>query len=169
MELPVDARLLAELFDRHCASLEFYASQWTLTPDDCVQEAFVELARQTECPAQPVAWLYRVVRHRALNAVRAANRRSRHEQIAAKQFAERVSTQLDAADKLSLRTTLAGLAETERELVVLRIWSELTWQEIAELTGTSSSSAQRRYVAALEQMRLHLEPSCLPNSICQTN
>ena len=67
----VDATLIAEMLDRHGPALAFYARQWTSTADDCVQEALVELARQPATPDNPAAWLYRVVRNRALNAARA--------------------------------------------------------------------------------------------------
>ena len=62
---------LAELLDAHAAALELFAAQWTQAPADAVQEAFVELARQPELPRNIVAWLYRVVRNRALSEARA--------------------------------------------------------------------------------------------------
>ena len=162
MNSPVDACLLAELLEKHCAALELYASQWTFAADDCVQEAFIELARQPEAPNNLVAWLYRVVRNRALNAARSTNRRKRYEKQAAQAFTERLKSRLDKTDAFLVVSALESLPSELRELVVLRIWSELTWEEIAELSGLSSSSAQRRYVAALERMRVNLEPSCLP-------
>ncbi len=82
MPQPVDAALIAELFDRHAAALEFYAAQRTSAPQDCVQEAFLELARQDSSPVDPGAWLFRVVRNRALNAARAEQRRDDVELVA---------------------------------------------------------------------------------------
>ena len=43
-----------------------FARQWCQTPDDVVQEAFLQLARQRTWPRSVVAWLYRVVRNGAL-------------------------------------------------------------------------------------------------------
>lgn len=165
--MPVDARLIGDLLDRHGAALELYASQWTNCPEDCVQEALVELARQRQTPEHVVAWLYRVVRNRAMNAGRAARRRVYHEQIAAQQARERKRQPLGDVDRLSLPESLEALDTGDRELIVLRLWSELTWQQIGELTDTSSSSAQRRYVAALEKLKQLLEPTCLTNMICR--
>ena len=42
-------------------------AQWTEAADDCVQEALIELARQPRVPENVVAWLYRVVRNRAVS------------------------------------------------------------------------------------------------------
>jgi RNA polymerase sigma factor (sigma-70 family) len=164
---PVDAHEIAELVDQHAAALELYAAHWTDAPEDCVQEAFVELARQLQRPGQVVAWLYQVVRNRAHNAARAARRRTHHEQLAGLRSASRQTSEFGAEEKMSLPEALAALAIEEREIVVLRIWSGLTWQQIADLTNTSSSGAQRRYVAALSELRKHLEPSCKTNPTCR--
>jgi RNA polymerase sigma factor (sigma-70 family) len=157
----VDATLIAEMLDRHAAALALYARQWTSLADDCVQEAFVELARQSICPENPAAWLYRVVRNRALNAVRAERRRTAHEQSAAEARAARKPNEADPAEAAGLNDSLATLDATAREIIVLRVWGGLAWQEIAELVGGSKTTAQRTYVQALEQLRNHWEPqSC---------
>ena len=43
----------------------------------------IELAGQPQSPDNAVAWLYRVVRNKALSAARSAGRRQRHEAAAA--------------------------------------------------------------------------------------
>lgn len=154
----VDATLIAEMLDRHGAALALYAGQWTAQADDCVQEALVELARQTAPPDNPLAWLYRVVRNRALNASRASRRRTTYEQAAA--VHGRATS--DAATAAELQDALSTLDAPSREIVVLRIWGGLAWQEIAEVTGASKSSAQRYFVQALEQLRKHWEPDPCP-------
>jgi RNA polymerase sigma factor (sigma-70 family) len=153
----VDATLIAEMLDRHGAALALYAGQWTAQADDCVQEALVELARQPKPPENPVAWLYQVVRNRALNASRASRRRTARE----KEAAERRQARSDSTAAAEIHDALLVLEPIAREIVVLRIWGGLAWQEIAEVTGVSKSSAQRNYVQSLEELRKHWEPdSC---------
>ncbi len=170
MDSPLDAKFIAQLLDQHGKALEFYARQWTDSPEDCVQEAFIQLASRLQPPGPPpdhtLAWLYRVVRNRAKNANRSARRRIHHEQIAAQQTSERRRQAIGDVERLSLLEALDELPVEQRELVVLRTWSKLSWQQIAELIGSSSSTAQRQYVEALKQLRQILEPSCPPNSIC---
>lgn len=163
------ASLIAELVDRHAARLELYASQWTAAAADCVQDALVELARQPEAPEHVVAWMYRVVRNRALNSARGERRRQFHEGIAARLAEDRSGVELTAENRLSLPEALAALPAADRELVVLRVWSDLTWQQIAELVGTSSSTAKRHYTAALEKLKQRLEPSCPSLTTCRAN
>jgi len=170
MSSPVDATLIGQLLDQHAAALELYAKHWTVAPEDCVQEALIELARQPVAPHSPVAWLYCVVRNRALNAARSTRRRREHEQRAGQQRSEKTSRPVDPQVGAGLHDLLATLDGAEREIVVLRIWGQLTWQEIADVAGGSSSGAQRRYEKALVELRKHLEPSSCPKTNpCPTN
>ena len=160
----VDATLIAEMFDRHASALALYASQWTTAAEDCVQEALVELARQPSAPDNPAAWLYRVVRNRALNAARSARRRSAHERAAAEAWPTRRASPADPAKTASIADSLAALAPLAREIVVLRVWGGLAWQEVADLVGGSKSAAQRHYVQALQQLRQLEEPRSCPTN-----
>ena len=165
MPRPVDAGLIAELFDRHSAALEFYAAQRTTASQDCVQEAFVELARQASRPVDPGAWLFRVVRNRALNAARAERRRAAHEETAARRQAAIGRAAADPGDAAAIADLLRLLTDEQREIVVLRVWGQLSWQEIADVVGGSRSAVQRHYVHALTLLRKHLEPSSCPTTM----
>lgn len=159
----VNARLIAQLLQQHGEALQRYAAQWTVTPEDCVQEAIVKLAGLDALPVSPAAWLYRVVRNDALNRGRGERRRAAHEQHAAKLYQQRVSESGSGEDLQALAEALSGLEAADRELVTLRIWSELTWKQIGQLTNQSSSTAQRRYVVALKKIKKELERTCLTN------
>jgi RNA polymerase sigma-70 factor (ECF subfamily) len=160
---PIDAELIAEYFERHGAALEFYASQWTQAAGDCVQESYLEFARLPELPPDPAAWLFRVVRHRALNAARAARRRTVHEQVAAQRNTANRPIH-SPAETVALRDLLQSLQNDRRELIILRIWGRLTWEEIATVTQSSRSSAQRNFLEALEQLRQQMEPRECPTN-----
>ena len=166
---PVNAQLIATLLQQHAEALHRYAAQWTVFPDDCVQEAFVKLAGQTALPDSIAAWLYRVVKNAAINRAKSEQRRTKHEQLAAEKLAadrRRIPGQsFDSYQQEELETALAVLAANDRELIVLRIWSQLTWEEIGNLTDQSSSSAHRHYVAALEKLKKKLEQPCPTNTI----
>ncbi len=160
---------IGEMLGAHGATLEQYAAQWTCLGADCVQEAFIALATLDDRPERPVAWLYRVVRNRAQNAFRSSQRRANHERLASLLIEGSSSnSQEKELKKAELETALNELSDYQRELVVLRIWSQMKWREIAEVTETTKSSAQRDYVAALRRLKEILEP-CSNNSNCQTN
>jgi RNA polymerase sigma factor (sigma-70 family) len=166
MNGPIDAEQLGRLLDEHGAALALYASQWTDSADDCVQEALVELARQRAAPDHIVAWLYRVVKNRALNAARGARRRrERESRVMADRFAagEQAAT-FDDDDSRAAIGALEQLEASERELVVMRIWGGLKYEEIAVALAISVSSAHRQYERALVKLRKILETPCSTNA-----
>jgi RNA polymerase sigma-70 factor (ECF subfamily) len=167
MSRPVNAALIAELFDRYAAALELYAAQRTAAPQDCVQEAFLELARQADAPKDSGAWLFRVVRNRALNSARAQQRRATHEQTAARRQASN-HRPTKPGDAIEISDLLQLLSDEQREIVVLRVWGQLSWQEISEVVDSSRSATHRYYVQALTTLRQHLEPSSCPTNMPTT-
>lgn len=156
--------VLGQLVDRHAAALVLYARQWTLAPEDVVQDAFLKLAALPRPPAQVVPWLYRVVRNGALDAWRAEQRRRRHEAGAAGQHPGWFMATEDATlDAEAAAGALDSLSHDQREVIVARLWGGLTFEQIALVTGTSSSATHRLYVAGLSALRERLGVSC-PNN-----
>jgi RNA polymerase sigma-70 factor (ECF subfamily) len=155
---------LGRVIDRHAAALTLYARQWCAAPEDVVQDAFLQLARQKEAPRDVPAWLYRVVRNAAVSAARAEARRRRHEAAAAAHmpgwFTPDPTGPLDAA---AVREALQGLPVEEREVIVARLWGGLTFEQVAAVAGCSSSTAHRRYLAGLSSLRERLKVPC-PNT-----
>ena len=162
--------LLATLLDQHAAALELYARGWCFCPDDVVQDALLQLVRQPAVPENVVAWLYRVVRNGSISAARSDARRRRRESLAAEtslasthRRARWFTTQDgDRLDAETATAALEALREEWREPVVAHIWGGLSFEEIGELIGCSSSTAHRRYVAGLAALRERLGVSC-PN------
>jgi RNA polymerase sigma-70 factor (ECF subfamily) len=155
--------LLGHLIDEHAAALVLYARQWCAAPEDVVQEAFLKLVACARAPDKLVPYLYRVVRNAALTAGRAERRRRRHEAAAA----ARVPAWFEPADAAGLDARAAGAALEalpleQREVIVAHLWGGLTFEQIAEVAGCSSSTAHRWYVAGLSALRERLGVPC-PN------
>ncbi len=160
---PSDPVQLRQWYDAHAASLTLYARQ--ILPqgqaEDAVQEAFCRLCRQWRRPRDVRAWLFRCVRNLALNQARAGRRRRRHETLAAGRtqpwFEPRPE---DALDAQLAQAALAELPPTDREIVVGRIWGDLTLQEVARLVGLPVSTVHRRYQHSLQVLRQRMETPC---------
>ena len=159
--------LLAHLLDQHAAALELYARQWCDTPEDIVQEAFLKLAGQREVPANPAAWLFRVVRNRAIDAGHAARRRKHHETVAAAGWSAWFEG--DAGDRPGVLDPEAAAAELhalpieEREVIIAHLWGGLTFEQFAAVAGCSSSTAHRLYARGLSTLRERLGVPCRKN------
>jgi RNA polymerase sigma factor (sigma-70 family) len=164
----MDSERLGMLIDRLAAALELYARQWCDEPEDVVQEAFVKLAAQAATPLNPAAWLFRTVRNGAINAGIAKRRRRRHEAEAAAGVPAWFETGPTArsgaiVDPESAQAALAVLPIEQREVIVAHLWGGLTFDQIAELVGFSTSSTHRLYHAGLIALREYLGVPCQTN------
>jgi RNA polymerase sigma-70 factor (ECF subfamily) len=129
-----------------------------------VQEALIELVGQRQAPEDAVAWLYRVVRNKAISALRSTRRRKHHESEAARRqpgWFDR--SPADAVDAGVAAAALELLPIDQREVVIARIWGGLSFQQIGQLVGASDSAVHRRYEAALSALRNKLRVSCPKN------
>jgi RNA polymerase sigma factor (sigma-70 family) len=147
---PIDKHRLSELIDAHGAALALYARQWCTAPDDALQESLIELLRHEPVPDHPLGWLYKTVRRRALNLARAERRRRKHHgQASADSEPWFLPQESELDEPIDCQQLLVQLPQLEREIVVARLWGELSFSQIAELVGRSSSSVHRRYQRAL--------------------
>ncbi len=146
---------LAELVDRYAAALVLYARQWCATPEDVVQTAFLKLVRIGTPPDNLLPWLYRVVRNGAIDASRAARRRTRYETAAADSAPKWFSPSYDPTglDAKAAAASLATLPAETREIIVAHLWGGLTFEQIAQAVGSSAATCYRRYAAGLETLR----------------
>jgi RNA polymerase sigma-70 factor, ECF subfamily len=55
-----------------------------------------------------------------------------------------------------LQLAIKQLPEDQRQIVILHVWGELTFGQIAEVLGISSNTAASRYRYALSKLREHM-------------
>ncbi len=151
------AATLAVLIDAHAGPLVLLARSYTTSPEDAVQAAFGKLARLSAMPDDPAAWLYRVVRRGAIDAGKAESRRRKRESAVARPEAW-FAPECDALDAAEAVRALRRLPDEVREVVVARLWGNLTLSQIADAFGVSVATAYRRYESAIAELRRELDP-----------
>lgn len=173
--MPIDARQLSELVERYWPVLVAFADRACEEAEDVVQTAFIKLAVEEPVPDNCNAWLFTVVKRLASNVrVSTSRRREREAHAIANQRggsdgdrSSRIDSQNDrreaiqqATQELELQELLHQLEDREREVVVARVWGELSFEQLAELTGESKATVWRVYqsgIAKLKQVYRELE------------
>lgn len=147
-------REIRSFVEQHGSALLLYARQYCSNPDDALQEALIDLARRDTLPESLLSWMYRVVKNKAMNQTRADRRRSSHQTVVGLAndcwFEEDPAALLDAKEVVEW---ICDLSPLEREIVTSRIWGDLTFEQVAELTGISASTAYRLFTKSVEQFR----------------
>ena len=121
--------------------------------EDVVQETFLALWQQTTEPQDPAHYCVRSFRNRALNYRRGFWRRLTRE-LESRRWFERTPAETPA-ERAAMRC-LAELPVPQREVIVLKLWHDYTFEEIGALLGVSPNTAAGRYRYGLEKIR-----SCL--------
>jgi RNA polymerase sigma-70 factor, ECF subfamily len=131
-----------------------------LTPDLC-QEVFLRAYRAGPRYRQNGAfstWLYRI----AINVARDAARRKRPQtSLRGAEVTDSSPSAEAACERLELKElvvqALAELPEELRLVLVLRHYEQMSFEDIARLTGSPASTLKSRFAAALNRLRVRLE------------
>lgn len=115
---------------------------------DVLQDALVESWRRHGDAPPPAALVFATIRRRAIDLARRNDRRERRE-LAVEWFVAGDGPALDA----ELERAVKALPPNLREVVVLKTWSGLTFQQIADTLGIPMNTAASRYRYALEHLR----------------
>jgi len=141
------------LYRERAAGLLLYGRSLGLAhgeAEDVLQETFAALLELERVPEQPEHYAVRSFRNRALNHRRSLWRRVAREFESARWF-ERDPDE-SPAERAAMRC-LAELPVAQREVIVLKLWHEHTFEEIGGLLGISPNTAAGRYRYGLLKLR----------------
>ncbi len=142
-------------------ALLLFARRWTncrAEAEDIVQEAFVRFWRRQHS-IENRALLYATVRSTALDRLRSDQRRARREAAVALDGARHLEPQFTTVDEGQqlLAAAVERLPNEQREVVILKIWNELTFAEIGNVLEISQNTAASRYRYALGALKKILQ------------
>ena len=146
-----------KLYSRKAAGLILYGRALGLShgeAEDVLQETFIALMQMPEFPREPEHYCLRSFRNRALNHKRSLWRRLTRELESTRWFEK--SPGENPAERAAMNC-LAQLPSEQREAVVLKIWNQLTFEEIGGLLEISPNTAAGRYRYGLQKIKAQLE------------
>ncbi|HVH62562.1 MAG TPA: sigma-70 family RNA polymerase sigma factor [Candidatus Dormibacteraeota bacterium] len=146
-----------ELLEPNIATAHRYATALlhdSNLAEDAVQEACVRAWRkldQLRPDSRFLPWFLGIVGNQCREQMR-----SRWWRVLRLPHSRALNAELpeDAAmRRAALREALRELTEREREIVILRLYLDLPWSDVASVAGLSEAGARTRYYRALERLR----------------
>ena len=121
---------------------------------DCTQTAFVKAYEHLDTfdPAQRFfSWIYRILKNECLNTLRA---RRPSETVSLDWVAdERASDSVESLEReRAVQTALLGLSPEYREVVVLRYFTDLSYEDIATTLGIPVKTVKSRLYTARQRL-----------------
>ncbi len=149
-------------FSEVAPGLLLFARQWVQSAadaEDIVQEAFVKFWRRNH-NIENRALLYSAVRSIAFDFIRRDMRRARREETFLAETEPVIEPNFELQDdtQSSLAVAVDSLPRDQREVLVLKIWNDLTFSEIGGALGISQNTAASRYRYALSNLKKALQP-----------
>ena len=130
--------------------------------EDALQQVFLKLLKgNIEVPSPAKPYLFRAVRNTALSMTRCSNR-----DVPLEDEGQRGSTYqqwFEAPAELGywstkLESAIRELPVEQSEVLVMKIWGEMTFDEIATVLDISMNTVASRYRYALAKLRERMQP-----------
>lgn len=162
---------LDELYDLTASRLYRYALTITRhhqDAEDVLQAAMVRITLHSQGLADsihPWAYFLRIVRNEALRIAKKQKvRRSREQSVLPEVLDREVTIMQDfqgtgvSEIREFVQAAMKTLPAEQAEIVVLKIWEELTFAEISQILDESPNTIASRYRYALQKLNQSLEP-----------
>jgi RNA polymerase sigma-70 factor (ECF subfamily) len=160
-------------FQNYESRMVHYA--WTILGDlesarDVAQDTFLKLCRQEphKVGDPPAAWLYRVCRNRALDLYRQRKNRPQEPESLLNELPSQESDPSrdseSQEEKQGILQALRSLNDKEQEVVRLKFLHDLSYKEIADLTGLKTGNVGFILHSSLKKMRLILKEQAAATS-----
>lgn len=155
---------LGELYDLTAVRVVRYASTLTHNQhdaEDALQAAIVRIAlrpRSLVNARYPWAYFLKVVRNEAIKIAQQTRPAARSAMLG--EIGQEDAPHLEESElRRTVRRALNKLPPAQAEVVVLKIWEEMTFVEIGEVLGQSPNTAASRYRYALDKLSKSLQPT----------
>ncbi len=158
---------LEKIYDEHAQALFAFLLNFTRDENDTrdlLQEIFTRLAREPGLlrgARDERAFLIRLAHNAAIDLMRRRGTRQKyHDQFAEEEisiFATDANPDV-AAFRKSLSRALAELPADQRAVVHLKLWENLTFEQIADALNIPPNTAASRYRYGIDKMRERLRP-----------
>jgi RNA polymerase sigma-70 factor (ECF subfamily) len=158
-----DNEAFAELYDQYVEKIYHFIYFRTLhqqLAEDLTSQAFLNAYQRFETfdPSRGnfSSWLYRIARNQIIDQSR---RTKPTDDILTHEHLQSGDDPVQDTDRQlnteQLQKLLAKLPEEQRELVIMRLWDELPYTEIAILTGKTESSLRMQFSRIVGALRQH--------------
>jgi len=100
------------------------------------------------------SWLYQIARNTTIDYYRTKKNDANIDDFFNLASAENIQRNIETAQKLEeIKKYLAKLKPQQKEIIIMRLWDNLSYQEIADLTGLTIGACKMTFSRVISQLR----------------
>lgn len=150
-----DLNALSVIYDT--MARQIFSLAYTITcnycdAEDALQNTMIDIAKSCRSykGGKPTAWIFTITRHNALDIVR---KRQKEAEIYIEETSEEPSEENREFALLETLDMLGVLDEDEKQIVLMRVYSQIPYSEIADVMGIKVFAAQKKYQRAISKLK----------------
>ncbi|MFH1822108.1 MAG: RNA polymerase sigma factor [Patescibacteria group bacterium] len=153
-----------ELYDQYIKKIYnfiFYKTGQKETAEDLTSHTFIKalenIGKYNSTKGSFSSWLYRIARNTVIDYYR-----TRKENFDITDFTnlssdENLEDQTDLKQQLEkVQKYLLNLKAEQREIIIMRVWDGLSYEEISQITGKSQASCKMLFLRTINKLRKDL-------------
>jgi RNA polymerase sigma-70 factor, ECF subfamily len=155
-----DSQAFGQLYDRHVRTIYdfiFYKTRHKETAEDLTSQTFFKALKNiqtVDSNRSILSWLYKI----AHNSVLDHYRTTRHQGDIDDCYdlsddTDTVGALDNAEEAKKVKEYLHKLTPIERDIVIMRVWQELSYKEISEAIGKTEANCKMIYSRTLKKLR----------------
>lgn len=157
-----DRERFGELYDKYIKKIYdfvYYKTTHKETAEDLTSQIFLKALNGLDSFTDQKdgtfsAWLYAIARNTVIDYYRTKKENKNIEDVWDLVGEENLERDLDIRATLEeVEKYLKILKPEAREIIIMRVWQELSYREIAEITGKTEASAKMQYSRAINKLR----------------
>ena len=145
---------LREFYEVHRQDLFTYALSLTgcrYAAEDAIQNAFCNLLRRGKAPEELRPYVFRCVRNAAVDLLRSTQREAATDSIF--EILNGHNPPVPVPVQHEIEHLMQQLSEEERETILLKVYSGMTFKEIATVRGVSINTAASWYRRGIQKLQ----------------
>jgi RNA polymerase sigma-70 factor (ECF subfamily) len=159
----------SEIYDAHAEKIYRFVYYKTLhreTAEDLTSHTFLKALEHIDqfdsSRGSITVWLYRIARNLVIDHFRKKRRTVDIDDVWDLASSENVEAgALDRAQLAEIKEALAKLPAEQRDIVILRVWEDLPYREIAGIMGKTESACKMMFSRVMSRLKDALVPALI--------
>lgn len=159
-----DFSSFGELYDKYIKRIYdfvYFKTHHRETAEDIVSRVFIKVFENIKFVdthgGSFKAWIYTIARNQVIDHYRTQKKDKNIDDVWDLAEKKDVVRDLDAKNKLEkVEEYLSNLKSEHREIVIMRVWQEMSYKEIAEISGKSEASCKMMLGRVLKKLKAEM-------------